>query len=62
MSSPVRLADLTNIVQKKEVDTEDFIKLFTDQIKLYFDLNKAAYKAFFICLYMYQKEIGGDTV
>lgn len=53
---------LTNIVQKKEVDTEEFIKLFTAQIKFYFDLTKTAYKVFFICLYMYQKEIGGDTV
>jgi hypothetical protein len=52
----------TNIVQKKEVDTEEFIKLFTAQIKFYFDLTKTAYKVFFIVLRIYQQSIGGDRI
>jgi len=52
----------TNVVQKKEVDKEEFIKLFTSQIRIYFDLTKTAYKVFFIVLNLYQKEIGKDEV
>lgn len=52
----------TNVVQKKEVDKEEFIKLFTSQIRVYFDLTKTAYKVFFIVLNLYQKEIGRDEV
>ncbi|MFM3140552.1 hypothetical protein AB8T65_28535 [Klebsiella pneumoniae] len=53
---------LTNIIQQKEVDKEEFIKLFTSQIKVYFDLTKTAYKIFLIILSLYQKEIGKDYV
>ena len=42
----------TNIIQQKEVDKEEFIKLFTSQIKVYFDLTKTAYKIFLIVLYL----------
>ena len=52
----------TNIIQQKEVDKEEFIKLFTSQIKVYFDLTKTAYKIFLIVLSLYQKEIGKDYV
>ena len=52
----------SNIVQKKEVDKEEFIKLFTSQIKVYFDLTKTAHKIFLIVLSLYQKEIGKDYV
>ena len=52
----------TNIIQQKEVDKEEFIKLFTSQIKVYFDLTKTAYKIFLIILSLYQKEIGKDYV
>ncbi|HBY9006861.1 TPA: hypothetical protein MI937_29865 [Klebsiella pneumoniae] len=52
----------SNIVQKKEVDKEEFIKLFTSQIKVYFDLTKTAHKIFLIILALYQKEIGKDYV
>ncbi|EEU9295275.1 hypothetical protein FYV00_23505, partial [Escherichia coli] len=45
-----------------EVDKEEFIKLFTSQIKVYFDLTKTAYKIFLIVLSLYQKEIGKDYV
>ncbi|STG42975.1 putative plasmid protein [Escherichia coli] len=39
-----------NIVHTQEVDKEEFIKLYTSQIKAYFDLTKTAYKVFFIFL------------
>lgn len=52
----------TNIIQQKEVDKEEFVKLFTSQIKVYFDLTKTAHKIFLIILSLYQKEIGKDYV
>lgn len=47
-----------NIVHTQEVDKEEFIKLYTSQIKAYFDLTKTAYKVFFIFLRIYQDAIG----
>ncbi|HFS6031916.1 hypothetical protein [Klebsiella pneumoniae] len=49
-----------NIVHTQEVDKEEFIKLYTSQIKAYFDLTKTAYKVFFIFLRIYQDTIGKD--
>ncbi|HBI3679311.1 TPA: hypothetical protein K3938_005269, partial [Escherichia coli] len=49
-----------NIVHTQEVDKEEFIKLYTSQIKAYFDLTKTAYKVFFIFLRIYQDAIGKD--
>lgn len=49
-----------NIVHTQEVDKEGFIKLYTSQIKAYFDLTKTAYKVFFIFLRIYQDAIGKD--
>lgn len=49
-----------NIVYTQEVDKEEFIKLYTSQIKAYFDLTKTAYKVFFIFLRIYQDAIGKD--
>lgn len=49
-----------NIVHAQEVDKEEFIKLYTSQIKAYFDLTKTAYKVFFIFLRIYQDAIGKD--
>ncbi|SUG59566.1 Uncharacterised protein [Salmonella enterica subsp. arizonae] len=49
-----------NIVHTQEVDKEEFIKLYTSQIKTYFDLTKTAYKVFFIFLRIYQDAIGKD--
>lgn len=49
-----------NIVHTQEVDKEEFIKLYTSQIKAYFDLTKTAYKVFFILLRIYQDAIGKD--
>lgn len=50
----------SNIVHTQEVDKEEFIKLYTSQIKAYFDLTKTAYKVFFIFLRIYQDAIGKD--
>lgn len=50
----------SNIVHTQEVDKEEFIKLYTSQIKAYFDLTKTAYKVFFIFLRIYQNAIGKD--
>lgn len=52
----------SNIVQTKEVDKEEFIKLYTSQVRAYFDLTKTAYKVFFIFLCIYQDAIGKDFV
>ncbi|MBE5204343.1 hypothetical protein IG612_17315 [Pectobacterium sp. FL60-S17] len=49
-----------NIVHTQEVDKEEFIKIYTSQIKAYFDLTKTAYKVFFIFLRIYQDAIGKD--
>ncbi|WP_232550600.1 hypothetical protein [Klebsiella pneumoniae] len=49
-----------NIVHTQQVDKEEFIKLYTSQIKAYFDLTKTAYKVFFIFLRIYQDAIGKD--
>ncbi|WP_318372725.1 hypothetical protein [Enterobacter sp.] len=49
-----------NIVHTQEVDKEEFIKLYTSQIKAYFDLTKTAYKVFFIFFRIYQDAIGKD--
>lgn len=49
-----------NIVHTQEVDKEEFIKLYTSQIKAYFNLTKTAYKVFFIFLRIYQNAIGKD--
>ncbi|WEF13840.1 hypothetical protein M9782_17475 [Pectobacterium actinidiae] len=49
-----------NIVHTQEVDKEEFIKLYTSQIKAYFDLTKTAYKVFFIFLRIYQDAIRKD--
>ena len=52
----------SSIVQTQEVDKEEFIKLYTAQVKAYFDLTKTAYKVFFIFLCFYQGSIGKDHV
>ena len=49
-----------NIVHTQQVDKEEFIKLYTSQIKAYFDLTKTAYKVLFIFLRIYQDAIGKD--
>lgn len=52
----------STISQIQEVDKEEFIKLFTGQIKLYFDLSQAGFKLYFILLGIYQKKIGSDEL
>jgi len=52
----------STISQIQEVDKEEFIKIFTGQIKLYFDLSQAGFKLYFVLLGIYQKNIGGDEI
>ena len=49
----------TTISQIQEVDREEFLKIFTGQIKFYFDLSQTGFKLFFIIMGLYQKQIGG---
>lgn len=46
----------THIVSYKKVDTEQFIKLFTQNIALTFDLTSAGIKAFNVVAWIIQKE------
>ena len=50
----------TTISQIQEVDREEFLKIFTGQIKFYFDLSQTGFKLFFIIMGLYQKQIGGE--
>ena len=52
----------TTISQIQEVDREEFLKIFTGQIKFYFDLSQTGFKLFFIIMGLYQKQIGGDEI
>ncbi|EPO2503512.1 hypothetical protein ACT8N9_004691 [Escherichia coli] len=52
----------STISQVQEVDKEEFMKIFTGQIKLYFDLSQTAFKLFFIIIGIYQKAIGKDEI
>lgn len=52
----------TTISQIQEVDREEFLKIFTGQIKFYFDLTQTGFKLFFIIMGLYQKQIGGDEI
>ncbi|MDK6378071.1 hypothetical protein [Lactobacillus crispatus] len=52
----------TTISQIQEVDKEEFLKLFTGQIKFYFDLTQTGFKLFFLIMGIYQKQIGGDEI
>jgi len=52
----------STISQIQEVDKEQFIKIFTGQIKLYFDLSQAGFKLYFVLLGIYQKKIGSDEI
>ena len=46
----------TTISQIQEVDREEFLKIFTGQIKFYFDLSQTGFKLFFIIhSYIYAK-------
>lgn len=52
----------TTISQIQEVDKEQFIKLYINQINIFFDLSITANKLFHIIMFALSKEIGKDTI
>jgi hypothetical protein len=52
----------THVVTYKQVDDAEFIKLFTGNIALAFDLTSAGIKAFTLMSYTLQKQIEKDTI
>lgn len=53
----------STIAQVKEVDEAQFVKIFTSQISLMLDLNRAGNKVFFVLLHEVQQgQIGTDRV
>lgn len=52
----------THVVTYKRVDDEEFIKLFTGNIALAFDLTAAGIKAFSVMSYALQRQIEKDHV
>jgi hypothetical protein len=57
------IENITHIVSYKEVDNEEYIKFYTGNIALTFDLTSAGNKAFIIILVVTQKEaIGKDEI
>lgn len=52
----------TNISQTFEVDQSEFIKIYSSQIKVYFDLSQTAFKLFFVLIGMMQNNIGKDKL
>lgn len=52
----------TTIAHIKSVDEESFVKVFSSQIKLYFDLPAPGFKVFMLLLKEVQEKIGIDRV
>jgi hypothetical protein len=52
----------TTIAQIKHVDEEQFVKIFSSQIKMYFDLTQPGFKVFMLLMGEVQKAIGVDKV
>jgi hypothetical protein len=52
----------TTIAQIKHVDEEGFVKLFSGQVKLYFELSQPGLKVFLLMLQAVQKSIGADRI
>ena len=53
----------STIAQVKEVDEAQFVKIFTSNIAVMLDLNKAGAKVFFVLLHeLQQATVGTDTV
>ena len=52
----------THVVTKKKVDTAQFVKLFTENIRLAFDLKSPGIKAFSILVWALQKKVEIDQV
>jgi hypothetical protein len=52
----------TTIAQIKHVDEEGFVKLFSANVKVYFDLTQPGLKVFLLMLQAVQKAIGADKI
>lgn len=52
----------TSVVTYKKVDSSQFIKLFTRNIKLAFDLTQAGQKALYVLFWAVQKVINKDKI
>jgi hypothetical protein len=52
----------THVVTYKQVDDAEFVKTFTGNIALAFDLNKAGYKTLQVVYWSVQKVIGTDVI
>ena len=52
----------THVSTYKKVDSEDFVKIFTKNIALTFDLSASGIKALNVLLFAVQQGIGKDTV
>ncbi len=56
------VAGVTEIAQVVEVDKDEFVKLFTKDLAIWFDLNKSALRVFGALLTIVQKNVGRDLV
>lgn len=52
----------TSVITYKKVDQTQFIKLFTENIKLAFELTQAGQKALYVLFWAVQNETGRDLV
>ncbi|HDI9115719.1 TPA: replication/maintenance protein RepL [Escherichia coli] len=52
----------TSVVTYKKVDSDNFIKLFTQNIKLAFELTQAGQKALFVLFWAVQNKTNNDLV
>lgn len=52
----------TQITTVKLVDEEEFVKIFTREIRLAFELSSAGYKALWVLIYAMQENINKDSV
>lgn len=52
----------TQITTVKLVDEEEFVKIFTREIRLAFELSSAGYKTLWVLIYVMQQSINKDSV
>ncbi|EDM1757895.1 hypothetical protein AH553_22515 [Salmonella enterica subsp. diarizonae] len=52
----------TNILHMQEIDSEEFIKIYTSKVKAFFGLTKSAYKVFLVFFHICQDVIGQDCL
>ena len=56
------ISGVTEIAQVVEVDKEEFVKLFTRDLAIWFDLKRAGLRCFGALLSIVQQEVGRDLV